>query len=115
MRHYFMKHGAPVWIHVPGTPFTIPGVPASYQRRTVKEAQSDTRGYPLGRLSQALKRKNESQNVSNGLLTKQVLPQPNSRGILSGVQSQPSVLEQLPQDSATEATPRVITTSNTGV
>ncbi len=32
MRHYFVKQGAPVWINVPGTPFTLPGFPARYER-----------------------------------------------------------------------------------
>lgn len=32
MRHYFVKHGAPVWINIPGTPFTLPGFPARYER-----------------------------------------------------------------------------------
>lgn len=31
-RHYFVKEGAPVWIHVPGTPFTLPGERPRYER-----------------------------------------------------------------------------------
>jgi len=32
-RHYFIKEGAsPVWIHVPGTPFTLPGERTQYSR-----------------------------------------------------------------------------------
>lgn len=32
-RHYFYKQGAsPVWIHVPGTPFTLPGERTQYDR-----------------------------------------------------------------------------------
>ena len=31
-RHYFIKTGAPVWIHVPGTPFTLPGETTKYER-----------------------------------------------------------------------------------
>ncbi len=31
-RHYFVKEGAPVWIHVPGTPFTLPGERPQYAR-----------------------------------------------------------------------------------
>jgi hypothetical protein len=32
MRHFFVKYGAPVWIHVPGTPFTLAGFPERYER-----------------------------------------------------------------------------------
>jgi len=31
-RYYFIKEGAPVWIHVPGTPFTLPGERPRYTR-----------------------------------------------------------------------------------
>ena len=32
-RHYFIKEGAsPIWIHVPGTPFTLPGERTQYSR-----------------------------------------------------------------------------------
>jgi len=31
-RQYFTKTGAPVWIHVPGTPFTLPGSPRYRER-----------------------------------------------------------------------------------
>lgn len=32
MKYYFVKHGAPVWINIPGTPFTLPGFPARHER-----------------------------------------------------------------------------------
>lgn len=31
-RYYFVKEGAPIWIHVPGTPFTLPGELPRYER-----------------------------------------------------------------------------------
>lgn len=31
-RQYFTKTGAPVWVHVPGTPFTLPGSPRYRER-----------------------------------------------------------------------------------
>lgn len=31
-RHYFIKEGSPVWINVPGTPFTLPGETTKYER-----------------------------------------------------------------------------------
>ncbi len=31
-KHYFVKEGSPVWIHVPGTPFTLPGERQQYAR-----------------------------------------------------------------------------------
>jgi hypothetical protein len=127
MRHYFVKHGAPVWIHVPGTPFTLPGIPARFYRIGLTKEAQDKRGFKLefpsgkiaqnaatpGLLAQLEERQDESNNVSRGLLASPMLPQPNPPGLLSGPQV-PSVLKQFPHQSATESTP-LVTTSNTGV
>ncbi len=121
MRHYFVKHGAPVWIHVPGTPLSLPGIPDSFEYlpydggsllgRTPQNTQK-TASSP-GLLAQNDNRRNESKGIAQGLLAEQMLPQPtspNSKGILG----QPSVLDQLPQESAKAEVPLVTTVSSTG-
>ena len=115
MRHYFVKHGSPVWIHIPGTPFTLPGIPANFQRLAHDKTAQD-RGLKLDRpyeenngaatqglLAEVLERREESANDSKrGLLAEQILPQPSK------------ALQELPNETATAPTPLVTMMSNTG-
>lgn len=128
MRHYFVKHGAPVWIQVPGTPFTVPGIPASYRRKPpakVAEVSFDERGSLLANLYRVAQqesggpgllaspdiRQHESGDVPRGLLAPQVLPQPKPQE--TGV-SGSAVLNQVPLETASEAAPHATMISNTG-
>lgn len=125
MRHYFIKNGAPVWIHVPGTPLALPGFLDTHRRitsGTTKEAAhklGQTEQPPLPVAEGVLE--GDSNGQEDGLLASQDKePAESDRGILAGVDLQQlleqnaPVLNGLPLETASSPVPIVATMNTTG-